>query len=65
MQAEHHPDPVDRAAAEADAANEDALARQAGAHQQYMGKWRPARDLDTCGDSTCVNPAHHKLEATK
>lgn len=47
MQAEHRPDPVDRAAAEADAANEDALARQVGAHQQYMGKWRPARATTT------------------
>lgn len=27
MQAEHHPDPVDRASAEADAVNEEALAR--------------------------------------
>lgn len=64
MQVEHHLDPVDRASAETDAATEDALARQAGTHQQYMGKWRPVLDPDTgeptgecaCGCGRDVDP---------
>lgn len=64
MQAEHHPDPIDRAQAEADAANEDATTRQAAEHRRYMDRWAPALDEDTgemtgecaCGCGRDVDP---------
>lgn len=69
MQAENHPDPVDRAQAEADAANEDAATRRAEEHRRYRERWAPALDEETgeptgecaCGCGRDVHPKRLEL----
>lgn len=69
MQVEKHQGPVDRAQAEADAANEDVAARQAEERRRYRERWAPALDEETgeptgecaCGCGRYVHPKRLEL----
>jgi len=57
MQAEHHPDPIDRASAETTIQTDDAIKLQQAKAEAAQRRWAPREDGEcACGCGNEVNP---------